>query len=59
MISDEYGKAETLNDFFSNCFNTCESPLKESDHDLFAASSSDCPPELLYTEDDILDLLHS
>ena len=58
-ISDEYEKAETLNNFFSNCFNTCETPLTESDRDMFSTSSSDCPPELLCTEDDILELLLS
>ena len=46
LISDDYEKAETLNKFFSNCYNTCETPLTERDYDLFATSSSDCPQEL-------------
>ena len=29
LISDDLEKAETLNKFFSNCFNTCEPPLTE------------------------------
>ena len=33
--------------------------LSERDHDSFAISSSDCPTELLCTEDDILELLVS
>ena len=53
LISDDYEKAVTLNKFFSNCFNTCETPLSERDRDLFATSCPDCPQELLWTEDDI------
>ena len=53
LISDDFEKAESLNKFFSNCFNTCEPPLTERDRDSFAIPSSDCPTELLCTEDDI------
>ena len=59
LISDTYEKAETLNKFFSNRFNTCEIPLSERDRDLFTTFSLDCPQELLCTEDDILKLLYS
>ena len=58
MISDDYGKAEILNKFFLNCFNVSEAPLTESDRAEFI-TSSDCPPELLCTEDEILELLLS
>ena len=54
LISNDYGKAEILNKFFSNCFNVSEAPLTESDRAEFA-TSSDCPPELLCTEDEILE----
>ena len=60
LISDDQGKAETLNSFFSNCFNTCVPPLTEKDYELFSTTSSDCLSELLCTEDDnILELLLS
>ena len=59
LISDDYEKAETMNKFFSDCFNTCEPPLAESDRHLFTTSSSTCPPEFLCTEEGILELLLS
>ena len=53
LILDDYEKAETLNKFFSNCFNTCETPLSERDRDLFTTFSPDCPHAgLLCSEDD-------
>ena len=48
-----------LNNFFSNCFNTSVPPLMVNDRDLYATTSSDCPLELLCTEDEILELLLS
>ena len=60
VISNTCSKAATLNKFFSNCFNTGLPPLSVNDHDVFAnANSSECPSELLCTEDDVLDLLLS
>ena len=43
----------------SNCFNTYETPLTENDCNVFATTSSNYSPELLCTEDDILELLFS
>ena len=48
-----------LNNFFSNCFNASVPLLMVNDHDLYATTSSDCPLELLCTEDEILELLLS
>ena len=60
VISDTSSKAEMLNTFFSNCFNTCLPPLSVEDQDIYAnANSADCPSEFLCTEDDVLDLLLS
>ena len=56
LISDDHGKAEMVNTFFSTSFNTC---IPETDRDLFATSSSDCPSELLCTEDKMLEQLLS
>ena len=49
-----------MNDFFSDCFNTGIPPLTLSDETTFSsASPSDCPSDLLCSEDDVLDLLLS
>lgn len=44
LISDDLEKAETLNNLFSDCFNTRDLPLAEIDRHRFTASTSTCPP---------------
>ena len=49
-----------LNDYFSTCFNNSIPPLSDTDSDTFANStSSECPPELLCNEEEVLELLLS
>ena len=49
-----------LNKYFSNCFNNSVPPLSDTDGDIFAnTGSSECPPELLCDEEEVLELLLS
>ena len=49
-----------MNDYFSSYFNNNIPPLSDTDSDTFANSaSSDCPPELLCNEEEVLELLLS
>ena len=59
-ITDDAAKASLLNNFFSDCFNTDIHPLTSSDETtLSSADPNECPPDLLCSEDDVLDLLLS
>ena len=46
--------------YFSNCFDNSVPPLSDTDGDIFAnTDSSECPPELLCDEEEVLELLLS
>ena len=49
-------KANMLNNYFSSCFNKCVPPIIPSSG-LERLDPSACPPELLCTEDEVLELL--
>lgn len=55
LISTDHGKAQLLNDFFHSCFNRSCDPLSSLD----PIDPSDCPSDLLCTENQITDLLLS
>ena len=58
IISDDETKAKTLNNFFSDCFNLGVLPLSEYDKHIYSeVNSSECPSELLCTEEEVLELL--
>ena len=57
VITSNSGKAQLLNEFFHNnyCFNDSFSPLMNPT----LLDTSRCPPHLLYTEEEVTDLLLS
>ena len=57
--SSDKEKASMLNQFFSNCFNRSEPPLDTSDIDQMRVHPDLCPPELLCSEEEILELLQA
>ena len=58
--TDDSTKASILNGFFSKCFNRSVPPLIASEQPTFLnASSDDCPPNLLCSEEEVLGLLLS
>lgn len=55
--SEDMGKANMLNAFFSTCFNTSDPPLSEHDQNPYA--TNECPAELLCTVEQVQCLLGS
>ena len=56
-VTDDDGKADALNSFFSKCFNRKENPLTNSDWESVTSPSPECPEEYLCTEQQVFDLL--
>ena len=57
--SSDKEKASMLNQFFSNCFNRSEPPLDTSDIEQMRVHPDLCPPELLCSDEEILELLQA
>ena len=59
-IHNDTEKATLLNNFFSSCFNDAYLPLNMYDYNqLSQPDQCSCPEELLYVEDEILEMLSS
>jgi len=58
VASSESEKATVLNQFFSSCLNRSVPPLDSSDIDRLQVDSDQCPPELLCSEEEIVELLY-
>ena len=54
-VTDPISKANLINDFFSQCFNSSVPPLSLSD--IFPHSPTDCPSDLLCTPENIIQLI--
>ena len=54
-VTDDKRKAKVLNSFFHSCFNPALPPL--STENLVTLDPTDCPGELLCTEEEVFDLL--
>ena len=55
----ENEKATMLNQFFSSCFNRSDPPLDSSDTDWLQMDSDECPPDLLCSTEEIMELLQT
>jgi len=59
VASSESEKATMLNQFFSSCLKRSVPPLDSSDIDRLQVDSDQCPPELLCSEEEIMELLQT
>ena len=57
--SSDKEKGSLLNQFFSGCFNQSEPPLDTSDIDQMRVHPDLCPPELLCSVEEIMELLQA
>lgn len=56
---DDSGKANMLNEFFSECFNSVLPPLSNQEKLSLRQPAEECPEELLFTESEVLHLLQT
>jgi len=59
VASSDNEKASMLNQFFPRCFNRSEPPLDTSDIDQMRVHPDLCPPDLLCSEEEIVEFLQA
>jgi len=59
VASSDNEKASMLNQFFPRCFNQSEPPLDTSDIDQMRVHPDLCPPDLLCSEEEIVEFLQA
>ena len=59
VASSDNEKASMLNQFFSRCFNRSEPPLNTSDIEQMRVHPDLCPPDLLCSEEEIVEFLQA
>lgn len=54
-VTDDKKKSDVLNSYFHSCFNSVPPPLSEED--MASLDPTNCPEEILCTEEEVFDLL--